>query len=351
MAESSGERTEKATPRRHEKARERGQVARSLEVNAAVLLAVGLTALVLLGGHFGRVLGRNGSYLLGQAHVLQVDNPAGLQLLLMGNLQVFGWALAPLVGAILVAALLANVAQVGLQVTPAAMAPRPEKLNPLTGMKRFFQKRTFFELVKNLLKIGVLSLLALVTIRSLLGEMNATPLLALPDVLAVGRHGFVQLVARLLAVMFVLAIVDWFWQRRQHEDSLKMSKHEIKQEGKDMEGDPQIKARVRGLQMEMARKRMLTAVPQADVVVTNPTHLAVALKYERGAAAPVVVAKGADHLAGIIRKIARESRVPVIENKPVARALYEVPLGKPVPESLFQSVAEILAYVYRLRKA
>ncbi|HPF71585.1 MAG TPA: EscU/YscU/HrcU family type III secretion system export apparatus switch protein, partial [Candidatus Krumholzibacteria bacterium] len=197
-----------------------------------------------------------------------------------------------------------------------------------------------------------ISALAWWTIKGFLGHLVGTSVLSLTEVVSLGKASFTVLVARLLAFMLVLAVVDWAWQKHQYEENLKMSKYEVKQEGKETEGDPQIKARIRGMQFEMIRKRMIAAIPTADVVITNPTHFAVAVRYVPGSAAPVVVAKGADHLAAIIRKVAREHRVPIIENKPVARALYrQVEVGKTIPESLFQAVAEVLAYVYRLKKA
>ena len=157
--------------------------------------------------------------------------------------------------------------------------------------------------------------------------------------------------SRILAAALI-GLVDWFWQKKEYEDNLQMSKHEVKQENKDVEGDPQIKARVRGLQFEMARKRMLADVPTADVVVTNPDHFAVALKYTKGDAAPMVVAKGMDSLAQTIKQIARKARVPIMENKPLARSLYrQVEVGQMIPDSLYQAVAEVLAYVFRLKKS
>jgi len=189
-------------------------------------------------------------------------------------------------------------------------------------------------------------------IRHLLPEVNATSVLPLPAILDVARDGYIKLMAVLLGFLILLAIVDWAFQKQQYESELKMSLHEVKREHKEFEGDPQIKARIRALQYEASRRRMLAEVPRADVVITNPTHYAVALKYEAGTAAPVVVAKGADFLAQKIREAAREARVPLVENRAVARALYAtVEVGRPIPESLYQAVAEILAYVYRLRKA
>jgi flagellar biosynthetic protein FlhB len=353
MAENTaGERTERATPRRREKAREKGQVARSQEVNSFFVLAVGLSLLLLCAGHFTEELARNTGYLLSQAHFLGPSNLFGVSYLLDGGVRSFFWTLAPLAGLVLVAAIGANLLQVGLKVTPQAMAFQWNRLNPISGAKRFFQKRTLFELVKNLLKVGLISLLAGLVIRGLMDDLNAAALLPLDGILTMARGSFLKLILVLLAFMAALAVADWIFQRWQHEEELKMSRQEVKEEYKEFEGDPQIKARIRALQIEASRKRMLADVPRADVVITNPTHFAVALKYESGKPAPVVLAKGADFLARKIREVARESRIPVIENKPVARALYaEVEVGRTIPESLYQAVAEILAYVYRLRKA
>lgn len=350
--ESTGEKTEKATDRRREQARKKGQVAKSQEVNGAIILLVGMSVLIGASGHFAKVLGENATYLLSQAHALAPTNQFGVRELLFGNLEVLGMALAPILLAVLVAALGSNIMQVGFKASAESLSFKTEKLNPITGMKKFFQKNAFFELAKNVFKIAVISLLSWAAINSMMEQLTSSSLLPLPAIIALGKSGFMKLLAILLAFTAILALADWFWQKRQYENNLKMSKYELKKEYKDLEGDPQIKARVRGLQMEMARKRMLADVPTADVVITNPTHFAVALKYIPGQAAPIVVAKGTDNLAQIIKKIARKSKVPVIENKPLARALHaQVEIGRMIPEDLYQAVAEILAYVFRLKKA
>ena len=353
MSEESGaERTEKATVKRREQARDRGQVARSTEVTSAVLLVAGTTVLVAGSGHFTRVLGRNTSYLLSQAHDLGPDNQFAIRELVSGNIEVLLFALAPLLLVVLLAAVGANVMQVGFHFSSKAISFRTEKLNPFTGMKRFFQKTTYFEMGKHFLKILVIGLLAWGAIGGMMGHLSAASVLPLPEIVNLARTDFTHLMIKLLLFMAALAVIDWFWQKNRHEENLKMTRQEVKKENKDIEGDPQIKARVRVLQFEMARKRMLSDVPTADVVVTNPTHFAVALKYVPGAAAPMVVAKGQDQMAMMIRKVARKARVPVIENKLLARSLHrQVDVGAGIPESLFQAVAEILAYVYRLRKA
>jgi flagellar biosynthetic protein FlhB len=353
MAEqSSAERTEKATVKRREKARDRGQVARSNEVTSAVLLAAGTIVLVAGTGHFTRVLGRNTSFLLSQAHKLNPANQNAVNELVSGNLEVLLAALAPLLLVVLLAAVGANVMQIGFHVSSKAIAFRTEKLNPLTGMKRFFQKTTYFEMGKHFLKILIIGLLAWATIRGMMGPLAASAVLPLPEIVALARTDFTELMIKLLLFMVVLGVIDWFWQKNRHEENLKMTRQEVKTENKDIEGDPQIKARVRGLQLEMARKRMMADVPTADVVVTNPTHYAVALKYASESAAPMVVAKGQDHVAMMIRQVARKARVPIIENKLLARSLHkQVDVGAGIPEALYQAVAEVLAYVYRLQKA
>lgn len=353
MADSdTGERTETATGKRRQDARDKGTVARSAEVSSAVVLVAGMTLLVASSGFMARRLCESAGYMLGQAHILAPVNVYAAQELLSGSFWRVAAAMAPLLLGVLVASLWGNIAQFGFHFSSQALQIQLDRLNPVSGMQKFFKVTAAFEVAKNLVKIGLVSLLAWTTISGLMDSLVGTALLSLPGIVATGKAAFVKLVIKLLFFCAMLALIDWVWQKRRYEENLKMSKYEVKQEHKDYEGDPQIKARIRGMQYEAFRKRMIAAVPTADVVVTNPTHFAVALKYEAGSAAPKVVAKGQDHLAGIIRKLARESRVPVLENKPLARALYaQVEVGQYVPESLFQAVAEVLAYVYRLKRA
>jgi len=353
MAEDSGaEKTEQASGKRKEDARKEGQVAKSQEVSGAALLLIGMVLLLASSGHFTRVLGENMKFLFSQAHVLIASNPSGARELMFHNLKVVILALSPIFFGVLVAGVGVNVMQFGLHINPSAMGFKAEKLNPISGLKKFFQKQAFFELFKNLFKISVITLLAWAVVKNLTGDLYALPLLPLPQIVAIGKISFIKLMATLLAFTALLAVVDWFWQKHTYEDSLKMTKQEVKDESKDTEGDPQVKARIKTMQFENARKRMMADVPTADVVITNPTHFAVALKYLPGTAAPIVVAKGRDQVAQTIKKIARKARVPIIENKPLARSLHrQVEIGMPVPESLYQAVAEVLAYVYRLKRA
>ncbi|MFT5232959.1 MAG: flagellar biosynthetic protein FlhB [Candidatus Krumholzibacteriia bacterium] len=348
----SGEKTEPGTGKRRETAREDGNVAKSQEVTSAILLLVGMTIVVVSGGHFVRVLGSNTSYLLSQAHILGPQNQSGVREMMSSNLQVIILALAPLLAGVLIAGLGANIMQVGLKFSSKSLAFKAEKLNPIPGFKKFFQSTAYFEAGKNVLKISLIGILAWLTIRGSMDEVVALPLLSLSAIVAGGKLLFIKLMAKLLFLMALIGLIDWFFQKHKYEENIKMTKQEVKQENKDIEGDPQIKARIRGLQMEMSRKRMLADVPTADVIITNPTHYAVALKYVSGSPAPIVVAKGQDNLAQMIKKIGRKYRVPVIENKPLARGIYrQTEIGQMIPESLFQAVAEVLAYIYRLKKA
>lgn len=353
MAESpGGERTERATPRRRAKALEKGQVALSQEVNSVLVLLAGFSVLFAGSHHMARVLGDNARYLLGQSHIFRLDHPAALVEFAAANMGVFGRALAPLAVGILVVGALANVLQVGWHVNVSALAFRLENINPVNGIKSLFSRKALFELVKNMFKIGLITAVAWRCVASLGDDLMGISLLPLPGATEVGRHTVSALVYRLSAMLAVLAVADWVFQKWQHEENLKMTRQEVIEERKDVEGDPQVKARIRGLQFEAARKRMLADVPRADLVVTNPTHFAVAVRYAEGEAAPRVIAKGADHLAQTIRRLAREHRVPVLENPPLARALHErVKVGAFIPDEFYRAVAEVLAYVYRLRRA
>jgi len=347
-----GERTERATPRRRNKALEQGQVALSEEVNSVLVLLAGF-ALLLVGIRFmGQVLGDNSRYLLRQSYIFALDDPYALKALAGANLQVMLEAMAPVLIGVVVLGVLANLLQVGWHVNPQALAFRWENINPLSGLKQLFSKTALFELVKNLVKIVLISAMAWWSIKALGPRLMSISLLSLSGAARAGWGAIGGLVFRLIAFLAVLAVLDWAYQRWRYEESLKMSTQEVKEEYKDTEGDPQLKARIRALQLESARKRMLAEVPRADVVITNPTHFAVALRYDRGDMAPRVVAKGKDLVARTIKRIARENRVPIIENRPLARALHrEVEVGSYIPDILYKAVAEVLAYVYRLKHA
>ncbi len=258
--------------------------------------------------------------------------------------------LAPVLLLVLVVGFLSSFLQIGWLFTTKPLEPDFSKLNPLPGMARFFSKKSLVELVKSLAKVLLIGWVAyLVVKKEFEGALHLMDMPVVETINYLGRVSF-EVLLKTSGVLIVLGVLDYLFVRWEMEEKMKMTKQEQKEEHKESEGDPQLKGKIRSLQMQMARKRMMAEVPKADVVVTNPTHLSVALSYTRGKMdAPRVVAKGADNVAMRIREIARENGVPLVENVPVARALYQVDLEAEIPEEMFKAVAEILAYVYGLK--
>ena len=345
------ERTEAATPRRREQAREDGKAVRSREV---ILTAVFLSNVLFLSFAGQSVytqmltLTREAFLSLGEIEV----SLTGVSHLYVRYLNHLGSMLWPLLLTIFGLTLGCHVLQTGLLFSLHGLAPQWSHLNPAQGLQRILSMQGLSELVKSLLK---LALMGYVTYKTIAAEVGNFLMLQARDVMSIAQYigaSSMHVCVRASYVMVLLAVIDYVWQRWQFEKSLRMSKQEIKEENKSQEGDPQIKARIRSIMREMARKRMMQEVPKATVVVTNPTHLAIALAYRRDEmVAPQVVAKGAGYVAERIKAIAQEHAIPLVENKPVAQQLYKtVDLGGAVPEGLYKAVAEILAYVYRLDK-
>jgi flagellar biosynthetic protein FlhB len=350
MPADDRERTEAPTGRRRADARRKGQVARSQEVNTAVILLVSL-------GLF---------YFAGQSMVQQMitmvgngirEVPAGdltpesAYTLLVGWMVEFVKLVGPFLGVLMVAGVGASVLQVGFLMSEEALSPKWERLNPMKGLKNLLSMRNLAELVKSPLKLLLIGGIAYLTIHqeatTLLQLGNAGPLQSFQ---LLSHITFLVLVRVAIALVF-LALADYAFQHWQHEKSLRMTREEIKEELKQSEGDPMIRARVKSLQRQMAMRRMMAEVPKANVVVTNPTHLALALRYdEKTMRAPKVVAKGARLIAERIKEIAKQHGVPLVENKPLAQALFKsVTIGQEIPSAFYRAVAEILAYVYALK--
>ena len=258
--------------------------------------------------------------------------------------------LMPLFLGVVVSGLAGNVAQVGLFISPESLAFKPEKLNPIKGLRRLLSLKSLAELVKSILKIVLIGGIAYLVMRKEFIGIASLMELSVGEILAFICRVSVDASLYVCLALIVLAGADYAFQKWDYEKDMKMSKQELKEESKQQEGDPKVKARIRRIQMEMSRKRMMDAVPDADVVITNPTHLSIAIKYDFGTmAAPKVTAKGAERIAFKIREIAREHGVPIVENKQLARALYaSSEIGDSVPVDLYRAVAEVLAYIYRL---
>lgn len=351
MAEESGqERTEQATSKRREDFRKKGQVAQSKEVNTAALLGASILLWYFYAGSFWKQLSWMSRYVWEQAGSYEVTSESVVQMLIF-SLKHGALLLAPLFLMVLVIGFFASYLQIGWLFTTQPLLPDLSKMDPIKGASRFVSKRSLVELLKSLAKV---ILVGVVAYKTVFNEFENSLYLVDMDTLETLRYvGRVALSVLLKScgVMLLLALIDFMFVRWEMEEKMKMTKQEQKEEFKESEGDPQLKARVRALQQEMARNRMMAEVPKADVIITNPTHLSIAIRYEQGQMdAPQVVAKGADHLALKIRELAREHNVPLVENVAVARALYKVDVGAVVPEQMFKAVAEILAYVYSLKR-
>jgi flagellar biosynthetic protein FlhB len=352
MAEetSTGERTESPSAKRRADFRKKGQVAQSREVQTAAMFTLLLLFWMFFASIFwekiqemiAAVWGASGEYAITPSSLMQLLYHLGAGLAVL---------LAPLFLTALVVGFLATFLQVGWLFTTQPLIPDLSKLDPIKGMARFFSKRSLVEVIKSLLKVWLIGWVAYKTV---LGEFDQALLLTeMPvdhTILYLAKTSALVM-AKVAAIMIALAILDYAFVRWEMEEKMKMTKQEQKEEMKETEGDPHIKSKIRSIQQQMARKRMMAAVPGADVVITNPTHIAVALKYEAGKMeAPVVLAKGQELMAEKIREIAREHRIPLVENPPVARLLHsKVEVGQSIPEELFKAVAEILAYVYSLK--
>jgi flagellar biosynthetic protein FlhB len=345
-------RTEKPTARRLTKAREKGQVARSREVPSAFVLLGGLMVLSYWGEHMAGVL------MAEMRGVFRLDVPQDLSVTYMGALSQglasrVGMVIVPLGLVCFAVSVTANLAQGGLVIAPQALALKFDKLNPANGAKRLFSKNGAVELVKALALVSVVGLLTWQVTTKYLPLYPRLVLMDTRQLLHWTSTISFELFTRVGLFLVVIAIGDYAFQRYRFLDGLKMTKQEVKEEFKDLEGDPQIKGRIRRLQREMARKRMMADVAKADVVITNPTHFAVALSYKlESMEAPKVLAKGAGFLALKIKDLARRHDVPMVENRPLAQTLYKtVEVGESIPVSLYKAVAEILAYIYRARNA
>jgi len=347
MATYADDRTEAPTPRRRMEARSKGQVARSTDLTSAVLLMAAFGGLYFFGPPLCQVLtamivaALSGDSAASLSAVGPLASTMGLQL---------GRHLIPLLAGLFVVALVVLFGQVGWLFTLQPLIPTLNKVNPLNGIMRLFSARSIMMAVINLVKLFFVGGVGYLTLSGSAAAVLSAASLDFRDIIVLSAALTFELGMKLAAALLVLALVDLLWQRHRHERDLRMTKEEVKDELRSMEGDPQIKRRRRQLQLQLAMQRLRKDVPTADVIVTNPTHYAVAIKYDSDSMeAPRVVAKGADYVALRIRQLASDLGIPTVERKPLARALYEsVEVGQYIPEKFYRAVAEILAYIYEL---
>lgn len=347
----ASERTEQATPERLRKAREEGQVPLSREVPSALMIGALLILLSLLAGRLYRwfVVQVSGGFsaraggALGSTHLLAILRDEAAEMLVV---------LLPFLAATAAVSVFASLLSSGWTFAPKAVQLRFHRISPVRGLKNLFSARSVVRLVLSILKLVFLGVIVYLYLRDKLGACYALRWTTAAGAVAGMAQLVFGLLARIALGILVIAAIDLLYQRWKHKRDLRMTKQEVKEERRQYELSPEVKGRIRGVQIEMVRRRMLQEVPKADVVLTNPTHVAVALRYDaERMEAPQVVAKGADHLAEKIKEIARAHRVPIRHRPELARALYAtVEVGQPIPEALFVAVAEILAMIYRLRK-
>jgi flagellar biosynthetic protein FlhB len=345
---SRHEKTEQATSKRRQKAREEGQVARSIEINSVAVLLATLGALAATAPRLLDQCERIMAGGLARTANPELASAEGIRSLISWGIRSTATAAAPVVLAAVAAGILASVAQVGVRFSRKALKPSFSKINLFSGLKRMVAPSQLVELAKSLAKTAAIGTVAGLAV------WHRLPTLALLVGASPGRllAELAQLVfaiaIRVAAALAVIALLDYVRQRYKHEQSLKMTKEEVKKEAKESDVAPELKGQIRRRQSDAARRRMLADVPTADVVVVNPTHYAVALRYDGKRPAPEVVAKGVDHVALAIRRAAEEVGVTIVHEPPLARALYrDVELGQMIPEQLFTAVAEVLAFVFR----
>ena len=350
MAEDRGSKTEQPTAKRLEKAREQGQVSKSMELNTCVVLLSALFTLFFTAAAMYHQMSDLMTHTLAHAAQITIEESAWTSFL-TGKVIQMAVMMAPIMIVVPFMGVLSNLLQVGPLFTAHPLQPKLSKINPISGFSRMFSLKSLNELAKSILKITIIAATSYFVIRS---EMDEIFLLGDMPPVRIGyfvmRVSF-EIFLKTCWLLVFLAILDFAFQKWQYHRDMMMSKEEVKEELKQTEGDPLVKSRIRSTQREMARRRMMSEVPEADVVVTNPVHLAVALKYDpKQADAPVVVAKGRALMAEKIKSIAKEHDVPIIEDKPLAQALYKtVEVGEAIPMLFYQAIAEILSYVYRMK--
>lgn len=348
--DSAQERTEPATPRRKEEARKEGKVARSQETSSLAIILFGAIAMYFfIPGTFNR-LGNLAQHMYIHAPEMQFS-AENFSTLFSSILGTFVAAVGPIMVVLAIIAFASSFMQVGPLLSAKTIEPKLEKLNVFKGMKRLISAKSLFQLFRDVLKLAIIGVVGYFAITAEfknvvpLADSNVSGILVF-----LGQAAF-RVVIKICLVMIIIAALDYFYQKYDYEKGLRMSKQEVKEEMKRYEGSQELKSRIRKTQREFAMSRMMQDVPEADVVVTNPTHLAVALKYDADEmSAPTLVAKGQRLIAEKIKQIAKDNDVPIVENKPLARALFKaVDIGMTIPSNLYKAVAEVLAYVYRLK--
>ncbi|PYG89836.1 flagellar biosynthetic protein FlhB [Ruminiclostridium sufflavum DSM 19573] len=352
FAAGGGDKTEKATPKKKNDARKKGQIFQSREMSASIILIIMIVSIKALGSN---LYGQLTVYMKNTfTEYVKVKDAFDINLVLklyIDAILVLAKTVLPLLLIAALAAVIVGYAQVGVLFTFETLKIKGNRINPLSGFKRIFSMRSLVELLKSIIKIVIVAWVAYSYLKSKTNEVLALMDADLPSILSFIGDATFNVAIKISFALVILGFADYMYQRFDYEKNLRMTKQEVKDEYKQTEGNPEIKGKIKQKQRQMSMRRMMQDVPKADVVITNPTHFAVAIKYDlQKASAPYIVAKGQDYIALRIKQIAAENKVQVVENKPLARTLFStVDIGEAIPPELYQAVAEILAFVYKIK--
>ncbi len=348
--ESTEEKTEAATPKKKKEAIEKGQVAQSPDVNSALILLSGVLLMLFLGGTMMMQMKDTMGMVCKKLFYEDFDADTFVNLLMDISLKNMKGVL-PIMGGFMIVGLIASYSQVGIVFSKKALIPDFKKLNPIKGVQKLVSKRALIKTAMAFIKLSIMSGIAYISIRNDLEPLMELVSMRTEEVFSSASGLIFGITLKITIILLILALLDFMYQRWQHSKDLMMTKNEVKQEAKQSDGDPLVKSRIKGVQREMSKKRMMQAIPEADVVVTNPTHYAVALKYDAATMdSPKVIGKGVDLIALKIREVAVKHDIPIVEDRALARILYStIEINNDVPPKLYQAVAKVLSYVYQLR--
>ncbi len=352
MAEHQGqEKTEQPTQKKLDDSRQKGMVAKSTEVNSLLVVFAGIVTIFLFQTSIAKQFSSFSINIFGALDVFP-ERMGMIQNFFMDWYWFFIAVISPFLIAVFIISLASNISQVGLKITPQALEPKFSKLNPLNGIKRILSTRSLVELLKTILKFFLISLFTYFVLKDFISSATILENSDISDIMTFMIESAFSLIWKFGILYILIAAADFAYQRYKFKKDMMMTKEEVKEEMKQTEGDPLIKSRIKRMQIQAAKNRMMKELPTADVVITNPTHYAVALRYDMFKNnAPEVIAKGVDELALRIKKVAAEHNIPIHEDRELARALYKMcDIGDTIPQQLFKAVAQVLAYIYNLKK-
>lgn len=347
----NADKTEKATPKKRQDLREKGQVLQSREVPTSLILLIMFISLRIFGGNVYNGCVKIFNMFFSQTSEYNLQEPIEIMKLVTFVILEIIKMVAPFFLIAMLIGILSSFIQIGFLFTFESLKPKFSNLNPLNGLKKMFSSRSLFELLKSIAKVIIVGWVAWSSIQSEFINMTKLMDLSIGQIATYLIDTALGIATKICFSLLIIAAFDYFFQWRKHEKDIRMSKQEIKEEYKQMEGSPEIKSKIKQKQREISMRRMLQEVPKADVVITNPTHYAVAIKYDsKEMSAPYIIAKGVDYMAKRIKEMAKENKIHITENVPLAQALYKsVNIGEAVPPELYKAVAEVLAFVYSLQ--